>query len=76
MGESLATQLLRSDDEVACSTCGYPIWVRYSEIVAQAAVTCPCCFTQVWLVDQTGSAQNAGEVIEQQIAHALKGLFR
>ncbi|MEU7749330.1 hypothetical protein [Nonomuraea sp. NPDC049158] len=76
MGESLATQFLKADLEIACTQCGYPMWIRYSEVVVQATVTCPCCFLQVLLVDDTGSAQNAGEVVDQQIAQALKGLLR
>ncbi len=76
MGESLATQFLRTDLEISCTQCGYPIWIRYSEVVAQANVTCPCCFIQLRLVDDTGSAQNAGKVIDREIARALKGLSR
>lgn len=75
MSGSLATQLLGAAMEVDCPTCGYPVWVRYSEVVAQAAVICPCCFTRIWLVDEAGSAQNAGDIIEQRITQALKGLF-
>ncbi len=76
MGESLATQLLRADLEVSCNQCGYPMWIRYSEVAAQATVTCPRCFIQIRLVDDTGSAHNAGEVVDQEIAQALKGLIR
>ncbi|MFI6468528.1 hypothetical protein [Streptomyces sp. NPDC050538] len=76
MGESLATQFLSADLETACPACGYLMWVRYSEVVAQTAVTCPCCYTHIWLVDETGSAQNAGDAVQQQITQALKGLFR
>ncbi|OUC93013.1 hypothetical protein [Streptomyces swartbergensis] len=75
-GESITTQLLNADLETACPSCGYLMWVRYSEVVAQTAVICPCCFTQIWLVDETGSAQNAGDAIQQQITQAMKGLFR
>ncbi|MFJ6054641.1 hypothetical protein [Streptomyces sp. NPDC092307] len=76
MAESLATQMLRSDLEADCPFCGYLVWIRYSEVVAQTAVTCPCCHARIWLVDETGSARNAGAVIERQIAQALKGMFR
>ncbi|MFB9965617.1 hypothetical protein ACFFOP_23850 [Sinosporangium siamense] len=44
--------------------------------MAQATVTCPCCFIQLRLVDGTGSAQNAGKVVDQEITQALKGLSR
>ncbi|MFE7029134.1 hypothetical protein ACFU9Y_02420 [Streptomyces sp. NPDC057621] len=76
MGESLAIQFLSADLETACPACGYLMWVRCSEIVAQTDVTCACCYSQIQLVDKTGSAQNAGDVIQQQITHALKGLFK
>jgi hypothetical protein len=76
MGESLATQLLHGDLEVDCPQWEYPIWVQYAEVVAQAAVLCPCCRTRIWLRDAEGSAQNAGDVIEQQINQTLKDLFK
>ncbi|MCX9193120.1 hypothetical protein C3Y87_17205 [Carbonactinospora thermoautotrophica] len=76
MSESLSTQFLSADLEVPCPSCRYPIWVRYVEVVAQAAVLCPCCHVWVWLRDADGSVQNAGDVIEQQLKHALKGLFK
>jgi ribosomal protein S27E len=75
-GESLATQLLSADLETACPSCGYLMWIRYSEVVAQTAVTCLCCYTHIWLIDETGSAQNAGDILQQQITQALKGLFQ
>ncbi|MGW0577502.1 hypothetical protein ACWD25_16310 [Streptomyces sp. NPDC002920] len=76
MAESLATRLLRADLEVACPACTYPMWIRYSEVVAQSTVICPCCYARIRLVDEAGGAQNAGDAIEQQIARSLKGLFR
>jgi hypothetical protein len=74
--ESLATQFLHSDLEVDCPACRYPIWVTWTEVIAQAAVLCPCCRTRAWLRDVEGSMQNAGKIIEQQIDQALKGLSR
>ncbi|WP_406131602.1 hypothetical protein [Streptomyces sp. NBC_00989] len=61
---------------MACPTCEYLMWARYSEAAARTAVTCPCCYTRIWLVDDTGSAQNAGDIVQQQIAQALKGILR
>jgi hypothetical protein len=75
MGGSLATQLLHSDLELSCPRCKYPIWIRYAEVVAQTAVLCPCCRIRIWLRDADGSAQNAGDVIEEQINQALRGFF-
>jgi hypothetical protein len=66
MGEFLATQFLSTDLKTACPSCRYLMWVRYSEVVAQTAVICPCCCTQIWLVDEAGSAQNAGDVVQQR----------
>ena len=76
MTESLDTQLLRADFEVECPGCQYPIWVTGAEIVAQAAVTCPCCRTRFWLVDADGSFHNAGRDIERHVEQALKGLWQ
>jgi hypothetical protein len=76
MAESLATQFLHSDLEVDCPACEYLIWVMWAEVVAQIAVTCPCCRARIWLRDAEGSMQNAGQVIEQQIEQALKGLWK
>jgi hypothetical protein len=76
VAESLDTQVLRADFEVECPGCEYPLWVTGAEIIAQAAVTCPCCRARAWLVDAGGSFQNAGRDIERQIDEALKGLWR
>jgi hypothetical protein len=76
VAESLGTQFLRSDIDVDCPECGYPIWVRYAEIVVQTAVRCPCCRIQIWLGDAEGGMQTAGDVVEQQIEQALKGLWK
>lgn len=76
MAESLATQFLHSDVEVDCPACQYPIWVTWAEIVVQAVVRCPCCRIQIQLRDAEGSMQNAGQIIEQEINQALKGLWK
>jgi hypothetical protein len=76
MGQSLTTQFLGSEHEIPCLRCRYPIWVRYSEIVTQVGITCPCCRALVPLRDDTGSVHNAGAAVEQRIRDALKGLFR
>ncbi len=76
MGESLTTQLLHGDLEVDCPRCRYPVWVQYAEVVVQTAVLCPCCRIRIRLHDAQGSVHNAGQVIEQQINQALKGLFK
>lgn len=76
MGESIGTQILHTDLEVPCPRCEYPVWVRGAEVVAQTTVLCPCCRTRIQLVDDNGSAQNAGDVIERQITETLKRMFR
>ncbi|MEV7010229.1 hypothetical protein [Streptosporangium sp. NPDC051022] len=75
MGQSLATQFLHSDLDIPCPACRYIMWVRWSEIVAQCVITCPCCRIDVRLTDGEGGMQTAGSAIEQQINQALKGLF-
>ena len=72
MTESLDTQLLRADFEVGCPECQHPIWVTGAEIIAQAAVSCPCCRVRVWLRDSAGGFQNAGRAIDE----AIKGIGR
>jgi hypothetical protein len=76
MAESLATQFLHGDLEVDCPACEYLIWVTWAEVVVRTAVTCSCCRTRIWLGDADGSMQNAGQIIEQQIEQALKGLWQ
>jgi hypothetical protein len=61
--------------EIDCPECEYPIWVLWSEIVAQTAVRCPCCRVRIRLIDSTGSAQNLEADIERHINETLKGLF-
>jgi hypothetical protein len=74
MAEPLSTQLLRADFEVGCPRCEYPLWVTGAEIIAQAAVVCPCCLAEVWLRDSAGSMQNTGQDIERHVRQALKGI--
>jgi DNA-directed RNA polymerase subunit RPC12/RpoP len=74
--ESLAEQFIHSDLETDCPVCGYGVWIMYAEIVAQAAIRCPCCRTRIWFRDSEGSAQTAGAVIERQIEDLLKDLWR
>jgi len=76
---SATGNLLVMDREFPCPRCGYAIWIQYAEIVAQAAVLCPCCRTRVLLRDAAGSVQLAGEVMQraqERLARALKGLGR
>jgi len=76
MAEALETQLLHANLEVPCLGCEYPIWVTGADVIAQTAVTCPCCRARTWVIDADGSFQNLGRVIEQQINQALKGLWQ
>jgi phage FluMu protein Com len=68
----MATWLLQAGLEVACPRCEYPLWVTGAEIIAQVAVTCPCCRVRVWLIDSDGRFQNAG----RDLGQALEGLGR
>jgi hypothetical protein len=70
--DSLTTQLLHGDlDDVPCPRCGFAMWVRLSEVVAECAVLCPVCRTRIWLRDDRGQMHNLGSTIE----HALKDVF-
>ncbi|MGI8702358.1 MAG: hypothetical protein ACR2JU_14370 [Nocardioidaceae bacterium] len=71
----ISTQLLHGDLEVDCPSCTYPVWVRYSEIVTQLSVLCPCCRTTIRLLDDRGTVVTAGDVVEQSIENALKDFF-
>lgn len=73
---SLASQILHSDHEVDCPECGYPVWIRFSEVIAQCTVTCPCCRLRLHLIDSDGTMQTLGDTLERQIDQALKGLTR
>lgn len=72
---SLASQILHDDHEVDCPQCGYPVWIRFSEVIAQCTVTCPCCRLRLHLVDGGGSMQMLGDTLERQIDRAVKDIF-
>ena len=76
MAESLETQLLHADFEAGCPGCEYLTWVTGAEIIAQAAVTCPCCRAGIWVTDADGSFRNLGRDVERQIEQALKGIWQ
>jgi phage FluMu protein Com len=72
MSESIEGQILRSTQTIACRSCGYDVWIRYSEIVTQVVVRCPCCRVRINLIDDRGSAATAGRQIEQAIEDMFK----
>lgn len=74
MGESFETQLLRSDHELPCPSCSYPVWVRLSEIVVQTTVLCPCCRVKIKLIDGNASAATIGRRIELMVSEILSDL--
>jgi DNA-directed RNA polymerase subunit RPC12/RpoP len=74
MGSSVAAEMLDTDLDLPCPGCGYPLWVRVVEVVAQTAITCPACRDRIWLRDDTGSVQNAGSQIERQIGQMVDDL--
>lgn len=69
---SFAGLVYDMDYDVPCPICGYPIWVRLVEVVAQVAVTCPCCRARVWLTDSGGSVQNMGGEIDRALDQMFK----
>lgn len=73
--DDLSTQLLRADVDVDCPVCGFSLWVRMSEIIAQVNVLCPCCRAGIQLVDDRGGLSTTGDAIEALISDSLKGLF-
>ncbi|MGW4294004.1 hypothetical protein ACWEH1_13240 [Micromonospora chersina] len=75
MSPSLAGQILHGDHELGCPECGYPVWIRLSEVVAECTVTCPCCRIRIRLFDSSGKMQTLGDTLERQIERAMKGLF-
>jgi uncharacterized Zn finger protein (UPF0148 family) len=64
------------DIDAACPRCGYLIWVRRFEVVAQVTVLCPCCRTNIRLVDESASVQNFDREVERQIEDVLDDLFK
>lgn len=73
---SLASQILHGDHEVDCPECGYPVWIRFSEVIAQCTVTCPCCRLRLHLLDSSGQMQTLGSTLERMLDRALKGWTR
>ncbi|MDG4795394.1 hypothetical protein [Micromonospora sp. WMMD1082] len=72
---SLASQILHGDHEIDCPECGYQVWIRLSEVIAQCTVTCPCCRLQLRLLDVGGKMQTLGDTLDRQINRAVKGIF-
>lgn len=75
MSETIESQVLRLDVDVECPRCGYPFWVRMSEVVVQLVVLCPCCHCRVHLVDDRGSAATAGAALACEVDSLLSDLF-
>lgn len=74
--DSLSTQILHGDlDDVPCPRCGFRLWVRIAEVVAQCAVRCPVCRIQIWLRDDRAQMRNLGSVVESMIEQAFKDAF-
>jgi DNA-directed RNA polymerase subunit RPC12/RpoP len=74
--DSLTTQLLHGDLDISCPSCGFGMWVRVSEVVAECAVRCPACRTRIWLRDDRGQMHNLGSVVESTIEQTLGDVFR
>lgn len=71
----LQSQLMESDVDLCCPTCGCALWVLWAEIVAQTSVRCPVCRISVRLLDSEGTIHNAGAEIDAMIRKATEGLF-
>lgn len=70
---SLTTRMLHSDIEVPCPQCGYDFWIRWVEVVVEAAVICPACRCRIRPRDAEGGMHNAGEKIEVRYDRQRKG---
>ena len=64
------------DIDVDCPECGYPMWVRRFEVVAQVGVLCPCCRTTVQLIDDRGSTRGLDREVEREVQGLLDEIFR
>jgi len=63
------TSLLRGANlDAPCPHCGYLLWFRWSEVVAQVSLICPCCRWRIWLRDADGSMHNAAASIDRQLS--------
>lgn len=70
---SIETQILHADLDLDCPGCGFTVWVRSSEVVAQCTVICPCCRVRVRLVNDRGSVTTAARNIEAAARNLFKG---
>lgn len=70
--DDLATQFLHMDVDANCPLCGYSMWLRMSEIIAQVTVQCPCCRAEIRLIDDHGNSATAGSRLEGRLRDALK----
>ncbi|MGW6934659.1 hypothetical protein ACWGE0_31680 [Lentzea sp. NPDC054927] len=71
----MTDQLLHGDQDIPCPECGFEVWIRLSEVVAECAVLCPLCRTRLWLRDSRGQMSNLGAEVESQLDQVLKELF-
>jgi hypothetical protein len=75
VAESYEAHLLGLDLDVDCPDCGYPIWVRGSEVFTGCTVLCPCCRQSIRLEDANGGLRNAARSFDRQVEQAMKGIF-
>jgi uncharacterized ferredoxin-like protein len=73
--DDLATQLLRADVGVDCPVCGFSVWARMSEMIAQVTILCPCCRVSIRLIDDHGGLATASDTIETLIADLVRDLL-
>lgn len=71
----LTTQLLHADAEVDCPRCGFPVWLRLSEVIVQGTVLCRCCRLMIRLVDDRGNVATAGDSIQSHMEQVMKETF-
>jgi hypothetical protein len=70
---SIGDQLLMADLYGDCPSCGYAMWMRYSEVIVGATLLCPCCRTNVQLIDSRGGVSVATHSLDDALRDGLKG---
>lgn len=75
---SIERQLFEAEQTFPCPGCGFPVWFRLVDAIAQVTLTCTACRTRIRLVDDRASVRTAIADMESAITdlnRTLKGLF-
>jgi transcription elongation factor Elf1 len=75
---SIESDLFGAEDTFPCPRCGFQVWFRMVDAVAQVTLTCTACRTRIRLVDDRASVRTAIRQMDSAIEdlnRTLKGLF-